>query len=198
MSRFDSKRLSPFHVIEVNRHLEKLFYGGETVCNSPFIRYLIYRELEKRNVRYTRKVVTWGRQLRYSKCPDWNQPPVSLAYKHLKKGLYDPFLFKDNKYHNINRKTTGVDEKTRMKLFGREVSNVEKYGILSMIHNTQENFPVTKYPLLGKACKAVKGIYIFCTWSSRRLLYIGNADSNSPLSFLPMEIILLIEEYTLT
>jgi hypothetical protein len=198
MSRsFERKKVSAFHVVEVNRHLGELFNYGETTCNSPFLRYLIYQELDRKHIRVTKKGADWGRNIRYGNQYVLVSPTVTLAYKYLKQGKYRPSQFMDNMWHRINKETTGLDEKTRMRLFDRKVTDDEKFGILTMIYNTQENRG-EKYPLLGYACKTIKKLSISTPWTSRRLLYIGIEDPNSILNILPMEIALLIDKYSVS
>jgi len=193
--RFDRKRILAYHVIEVNKHLGELFNYGETTCKSPFIRYLIYQELERRDVRITEKEVEYIRNVRYGKQYDLVSPGITIAYKFLKQGKYNPYSFVDSEFgYVVNIETTGVDEKTRMRLFDKKVTDDEKIGILTTIYNTQQNRG-EKYPLLGYICNTIKKITISTPWISRRLLYIGVSDPNSSLNILPMEIATLIYKF---
>lgn len=194
MYRFEEKRVQPFHVLMVNKHLGKLFSFGVTTCESPFLRHLIYKELRRRSIQYTSRMVGWGHPVRWYNRIHW-QPSVKLAYAYLKKGNYNPDRFKDSE--RVNEETTGVNEETRLKLFDVKISEHEKIEILIIIYNFQEK-QCEETPLLGTACKTIKRIRVQCPWSVIRLLYIAHRDTEhcgETFARLPMEILVLIEAF---
>jgi hypothetical protein len=41
----------------IQKHINELLETGETICESPKIRKFIYNELQKRNLKFTKKIV---------------------------------------------------------------------------------------------------------------------------------------------
>jgi hypothetical protein len=184
-------------VLEVNKRLGELFFTGETTCNSPFLRYLIYNQLERRGIPFNGKVMGHGGGVYGDKGSLYWQPSPKLAYTFLKKGMYWPDTFKDATW--VNKERTGCDEATRLKLFDRRVSDDEKFEILTKIYDTQED-RCERRPILGRVCKTIKTIRVHCAWPTRRLLYIAHADvehCGETFARLPPELLVLIDHYIL-
>lgn len=197
-----------------NIYLNKLFQEGSVDMKSPFMRHLVRQELRRRGVQYENKVVKHENISRSS-------VPVDSAYIYLEDGEYRREDFKDGWHagwgnalkindggskrysedplanQGVDRRTTGVNQATRMKLFDPEISEVEKYEILSVIHSVQVGLGI-KYPLLGRIRETTERITVPAGWRSRRLLYIGHEDTGSSLIRLPPEIVLYIDEKTFT
>ena len=49
---YDKKKIYPFHLRAVEKHLAELNENGTTICNSAFLRYLIYQQLRKNRQRF--------------------------------------------------------------------------------------------------------------------------------------------------
>ena len=124
---------------------------------------------------------------------------INTAFEYLVKNRYNPKDFMDSEALKINEETTGVNQETRMKLFSEKTTEEEKYGILSMIINTQYNLGLL-HRLVSYGRIKVKRIRVPCAWSSRRLLYIAHSDQDhcaDTFARLPAELIVLIDHFLL-
>jgi hypothetical protein len=187
-------------VLEVNRYLAKLFYTGETVCESPYYRFLIRRELRRYGVRYTGVVIGWKcLDFRYASSAD---RPVTIekAFEHLERGRYDPADFMDSEARRISENTTGVNQETRMRLFSKEATDEDKYEILATIFNTKDSSGVSWNRMMTGIQNKIKKISVDCAWPARRLLYIAHGDTEycaETFARLPAELIVLIDHHLL-
>ena len=123
------KKIHDFHIVAVNKHMDELEKTNKTVCNSPFLRSLIYRELQAKKVRYSTKVVDWGR-LYYHKDNRYNTN-WKRALRNLRAGRFDPEHIKTRFYNE--KEYTGYEPEEIQLLFTNEISMEKKIEMVKTI-----------------------------------------------------------------
>lgn len=158
-----NKKVYSFHLVFRDKHINELLTQRSTVCNSSFIRKLIYDELSKRKLKFTKEVVGHG-AYRYSKntrYPWYNINP-KLGFRNLMNGSYDyntelkRFLEIAgiyNKYHPNDK--LNVEEFD--KLFDESVNKQEKYKLFTKFHSIFDDY---KFPPFANPRKTIVKITV--------------------------------------
>ena len=145
------KKIYDFHKSQATKHIEELKNTGSTSLSSPFIRKLIYAELDRQNVKYKTKITGYSSDLK--SCYDWRlmyNPKLIMHY--LNKGCYN---LKDiqNKYPDYY--FNDISEEDLNKLFDRRISKKEKYEIIVAFSKK-----INKWHIFENPRKPIKTFYL--------------------------------------
>lgn len=128
------KKIYPFHQQMVQKHIQELINTKETICNSPYLRRLIYTELEKKKIKFTTEIVGYGKviyNMSNRNSFDYKANP-KIIMSNLKRDLYKKDVIYED-WHSCD--PTNTEELS--KLFEKNVSDKEKYEILIRFSNDE-------------------------------------------------------------
>ena len=127
------KKIHRFHIDLRNQHLAELMKTGETVCNSAFIRQLVYKKLQEDKVSFKTEIIEYGKCLYRKGIQKYNP---KLAMYNLLRGNYnkDLLLIDYEKYFY-----TGISVQEIEMLFDPKLDKKAKYEIIKKASDYAKN-----------------------------------------------------------
>jgi len=127
------KKIYPFHLQQVNKHVKEIMENGETICNSDFIRFLIYNELKYRGIKFHTSVVGYGRQLdRKMSITCYGTLNPKFVMYNLHKGRYDLYEVLKQIELYVCRQYPSITS-IIMQIFDPNVHQKEKYEMVKNV-----------------------------------------------------------------
>ena len=157
-NHFKNKKVCSFHEQLRDKHLKEFNETKKTICNSPFIRYMIYQELRSNNTDFKTRIVTQGGHHKSIQPYTYRYNP-KVVMMNLNKGRYDKgeILQKANTYYGAWVLEI-IDPENIEKLFDDHVSNDEKFKMVSQVCDYAERKD-SKCWLFDSPRKTIKEIY---------------------------------------
>lgn len=154
-----SKKPHEFHLKLRNKYIDDLDQRGVTICNSPYIRYLIYKELERRGLQYTTRVIGYGAVHGSSRSFSYDYTP-KVAMDNLMRGrlsLEGVLTNYDSQKLYMGGETIGITRAEAESLFDPGVARDKKYEIISKASEKAQVY-CPKVFIFHDACKTIKEI----------------------------------------
>jgi hypothetical protein len=160
---YEGKQVRQVHLDMVKKHLKELDQTGQTICNSPFLRGLIYEDLQNRRIRYQSQIVGYGRdmQLKNNRYRSAKQMMYHLMRGHLRRESFQLTFWEEELSVDVN------------KLFDSTTSYDEKYSIINQLY---ERHAFQKYYNCGPK-KTIKRISLM-----NETKHIDDTGSNTIIS----------------